>query len=283
MRVWLLVSTLPIMFGLEARAQDKKPAPEPRVSSIHPFAAQIGKTYQAVVRGRNLKGAHGVAITGDGVEGRVLRVESEPPSERDKKNESTTDLVHVEITSLPATRAGARELRLLTSGGVTNEIPLSVASEPVMAEAEVPNPIRAFPVVVTGRISQRGEVDTFWFEATAGQTLTFQGRSGHNSVDLSVGILRAAPSWFDPKHMEQMDYNDEPLFFPGLSTDAYVAHTFPKAGRYCVKVESSTGQGSADAVYELLISPGALPRPTLHPKPKENGWGRAAIYQGVIA
>ena len=71
-----------MLFGLEARAQDKKPAPEPRVSSIHPFAVQIGKTYQAVVRGRNLKGAHGVAITGDGVEGRVLRVESEPPSER---------------------------------------------------------------------------------------------------------------------------------------------------------------------------------------------------------
>ena len=86
MRVWLLVSTLPILFGLEARAQEKKPAPEPRVSSINPFAAQVGKTYQAILRGRNLKGAHGVAITGDGVQGRVLRVESEPPSERDDED-----------------------------------------------------------------------------------------------------------------------------------------------------------------------------------------------------
>jgi hypothetical protein len=39
-----------------------------------------------------------------------------------------------------------------------------------------------------------------------------------------------------------------------------------------VKVQSSSGQGSADAVYELRIFSGALPHPTLHPKLKENGW-----------
>ena len=272
MRVWLLVSTLPILLGLEARAEDKKPAPEPRVSSIYPFTAQIGKTSQAIVRGRNLKGAGGIAIAGDGIEGRVLRVESEPPSGLDKKSESTTDLAYVEIASQAAARPGSRELRLLTSAGITNEIPLSLAAEPVMTEAGVPDSIRAFPVVIAGRISQRGEVDTFWFEAAAGQTLTFQGRSGHSSLDLSLGILESAPSWFDPNHMEQIAYNDEPLFFPGLSTDAQVVHTFRKAGRYCIKVQSFSGQASADGVYELRISTGAQPRPTLHPKLKEKEW-----------
>ena len=39
-----------------------------------------------------------------------------------------------------------------------------------------------------------------------------------------------------------------------------------------MKVQSSTGQGSADAVYELANFAWSLPRPTLHPKLKENAW-----------
>ena len=152
-----------------------------------------------------------------------------------------------------------------------------------MAEAEVPDPIRAFPVVVTGRISQRGEVDTFWFEATAGQTLTFEGRSGHGSVDLSVGIFKAEPSWFDPNHMEQIEYNDEPLFFPGLSTDARVAHTFRKAGRYCVKVRVVLRSGERRRRLRTSNFSGSPAPPDAASEAEGERVGGAAIYQGVIA
>ena len=96
-------------------------------------------------------------------------------------------------------------------------------------------------------------MDAFWLRCAAGQTFTFAAKSGHSSMDPSLALYRRAPSWLDPNHMEQIAYNDEPLFFPGLSTDAHLVHTFRKAGKYCVKVQSSTGQGSADAVYQLRI------------------------------
>jgi hypothetical protein len=206
------------------------------------------------------------------VEGRVVRIETEAAPESDGKSAIATDLLHIEIAIKASASPGRRELRLLTPNGVTNGIPITIAAEAVIEETEVRDPIRAFPLVIAGKISKRGEVDTFWLEAAAGQTLTFQAASGHSSLDLSFRIFESAPSWFDPNHMEQIAYNDEPLFFPGLSTDAQIVHTFRKGGRYCVKAQSSSGQGSADAVYELRIVPGALPAPTLHPKLKENAW-----------
>src|SRR5262249_11814548 len=56
----------------------------------------------------------------------------------------------------------------------------------------------------------------------------------------------------------------EPLFFPGLSTDARLVERFPKAGKYCVRVEGFSGDGSADSVYQLRIVRGATAAPSLH-------------------
>lgn len=267
MHVWLLVCALSVIaFG--APADERKAAPEPRISSIHPFSTQIGNAHRAVIRGLNLKDAQRVEFAVDGVKGRVLGVKEEAPSESDTKNAKATDLVEIEITSDATIAPGKKGLRLLTSNGISNEIPIMFATEPVIDEGAAPVPARSFPLILSGRISQRGETDVFWFEATAGQTLTFQTASGHNSLDLALGLYRPSPSWFDPNHMEQIAYNDEPLFFPGLSTDAQITHTFQKSGRYCLKVLSSSGQGSADAVYELRILGGAVPPPSLHPLSK---------------
>ena len=63
-----------LLGAVDARADDAKPAPEPRLSSIHPFSGSIGTSYSAVIRGRNLKGANGIEIAGEGVRARVLRV-----------------------------------------------------------------------------------------------------------------------------------------------------------------------------------------------------------------
>jgi hypothetical protein len=271
MRVCLLASAL-LLLAADARSEDTKPPPEPRVSSIHPFSGQLGKAYEAVVRGRNLQGARALEIAGEGVKARVLRVEAEPAVEADGKKDNTpTDLVHIEISSENAA-PGRRQIRLLTPNGVTNEVTISMLVDPIVSEDAVPDPIRALPLGVSGRISRRGEVDAFWFEAAAGQTLTFEAKSGNNLLDPSLSILEQAPTWLDPKHMQRIAFNDEPLFFPGLSTDAQLVHTFHKAGRYCLKVESATGQGSADAVYELRISQGAPPQSPPRPKLKDGSW-----------
>jgi hypothetical protein len=194
------------------------------------------------------------------------------PSDGQGKTDAKVDLVHVEISSRASAQPGVRSVRLLTPNGVTNELALTLSPDAVAVETEVPNPIHAFPLAITGQISERGEIDTFWFQASAGQTLTFEAKSGHSSYDPSLGIFQHAPSWLDPNHMERIAFNDEPLFFPGLSTDAHLVHTFAKDGKYCVRVQSANGQGNADSVYELRISKGATPPPDLHPKRKEGVW-----------
>jgi hypothetical protein len=83
--------------------------------------------------------------------------------------------------------------------------------------------------------------------------------------------MERAPTWFDPQRLTAVAGNDEPLFFPGFSTDARLAHRFARAGKYCLRVASFSGLAGPDFNYALRISPGARPTPTLHP-PASGDW-----------
>jgi hypothetical protein len=124
---------------------------------------------------------------------------------------SGKDSVHVEIASEPNAVPGPRKLRLLTAAGVTNEIEFLIVGDTVLVASEVGDPVRSLPLVVSGAISQRGEADSYWVEVGAGHTLTVQTKSGHPSFDPLLRILKRAPSWLDPNHLEQVAFNDEPL------------------------------------------------------------------------
>jgi hypothetical protein len=264
MRLFLLAAVLFVVVGPGTRSAEDKRPPEPRLSSLFPATFQLGETRKAVFRGVNLTGARGCETGGDGLTVRILNVEP--------ATDNKTSLVHVEFSSTSSARPGPRALRLITPAGITNDIVLTLSADPVLAEADVPALTQTFPIAIAGRIAERGEVDMFWFKAEAGQSLTFHAKSGHNSFDPSVSILERTPTWLDPSHLERIASNDEPLFFPGLSTDSHLVHTFARAGIFAVSVESANGQGSADSVYELRISPGKLAAPPLHPKQSKTAW-----------
>ncbi|MEX2262253.1 MAG: hypothetical protein WD696_09895 [Bryobacteraceae bacterium] len=242
-------------------ADAKKTPPEPSTVSIHPLAGRRGSTYPATIRGVNLGGAHTVWFEGQGVRARVLRVEPEP----DAATEKPADLLHAEVTVDADAPVGAHPFRVVTPFGVTNEIVLPIVEEPVIGEKD---PIPGFPVIVNGRLVKRGEVDAYWIEAGAGQTLTFEISSGHAAFDPSVSLYEPSGSWFDSDRLNRIAFHDEPLFFPGLPTDGRLVHRFAKAGKYCVKVQAFSGRGGPDFVYRLRITPEATPEPALHPKRK---------------
>jgi hypothetical protein len=260
MRFWFL-ALLSFVFAAEAA----DPPSEPALTSIHPVSGGPGQTYNAVIRGNNLKGARAVEFGVEAVRAEVLRVDEEAAESKDKK----VDLLQVRISIDQNAKPDIPSFRVLTPQGITNEIRMRVAAGPVQSETER---IKTVPVVVTGRIEQRGEADEFWFEAQAGRTLTFQAFSGHTSFDPSLSLLQPNPTWLDPKRMERIAFNDEPLFFPGLSTDAHLVHTFTESGKYCLRLQSFTGLAGPDAVYELRISPGEIPPPPLHPKENDRTW-----------
>src|SRR5207249_4689063 len=72
-------------------------------------------------------------------------------------------------------KPGAHALRLFSRAGISNALSLQVNSEPVIAESEAPHnkpgdtQLITFPVVVNGRLSQKGEVDYYSFDAVEGQ------------------------------------------------------------------------------------------------------------------
>jgi hypothetical protein len=269
----VLWPVLAIFAVLQASAQ---PRTDPRATSIHPFTGQRGTTFFATVRGNGLGGAS-TASTGNApfsvtVEG----VEAEAPGEG--RSKSTVDLVKLRVEVRPDAQTGRYPIRLVTRNGISNALPLHIVDFPVLPEPagvhenqESAVAIARLPAVYSGRITHRGEADYYFFHADSGQLLTFGVISGFPQIaaagsaatvpnfDPAITIYEPAGSWFDPKRLNRIAYNDEPVWVFGKPTDAYLVHRFARAGDYFLRVEAFAGQGGPDYSYELKIAPGALP------------------------
>ncbi len=258
-------------------AAPKKQVPTgPSISSIYPMTAQRGNSFEAVLSGSNLADARALIFEGDGVEAQVLSLTTERPNpeqvatKEDKGKDRSKDLLKVRITLQAEAGIGAHEFRVITPRGVTNKLALHVTAEPVLGESSAALPLKHFPVVVNGRIARPGDTNSYSIEVTGGETLTFEAASFADGFDPSITLYEPTGSWFDPHRLSQVASNDEPLSFPGLSTDARLVQRFPHAGRYSLRVQGFEGQGGADCVYQLRIVQGVAPLPPLHPASKAN-------------
>ena len=102
----------------------------------------------------------------------------------------------------------------------------------------------ALPAIYSGRLARRGETDYYSFRADAGQLVTFQVISGFPQIaaagsaatvpnfDPAITVYEPAGSWFDPKRLNRIAYNDEPVWVFGKPTDALLVHRFARAGEY---------------------------------------------------
>lgn len=242
-------------------AEKPKPRPDPRITSVFPLGGQSGTSWNAVIRGSGLSAARAVVLTEADVRARIIGVRTEAqPGGNDSA--PAIDLVDVEFTANPGA-AGKRPFRLVGNAGVTNELSLQVANTTAIDEDAAP-PLTRFPVVINGRIEKPGDSDTFWIEPRGGETLTFTATSG-GPLDPSLTLLEQSGSWFDASRLNSVAFNDEPLYFPGLSNDARLVHRFPKAGRYALQIRAFSGQGSPDHTYQLRIDSGTGESPNLHP------------------
>ena len=264
------------------------PRPDPRAVSIHPFTGQPGSTFFATVRGVGLHGAAAVSLGSAPFSVAIEGIESEPPSDIPARNKTAMDLVKLRVQVPAGAKPGSYPIRLITRNGITNALPLRIVEFPVTPEPagshESPDSaiaVSGLPTVYAGRLSRRGETDYYAFPAEAGQTLTFEVISGFPQVaaggsaatvanfDPSLSIYRPEGSWFDPKRLKRIAYNDEPVWVFGRPTDAHLIHRFAKSGTYLLRVEAFAGQGGPDYSYQLKIAPGSVtPDPTAGPA----GW-----------
>ncbi|MBI2687735.1 MAG: hypothetical protein HYX27_15600 [Acidobacteria bacterium] len=252
-------------------------AADPRAVSMHPFTGQRGGVFHAAVRGNNLKDAKAVWVESGPVRMTVEGAGPEVIPEGMPKPRVMLDVVQVRVETAANVKPGRYSFRMVTPSGVSNALALQITDAPVLAEPEgqheTPETAVAIveaPVIYTGKIGWRGESDYYAFDAKAGETMTFQVLSGlpsigapggnANGFDPSIAIYEASGSWFDAKRLNRIAFNDEPLWVLGRLTDAYLVHTFAKAGRYYLRVEAFSGQGGQDYGYQFKMMPGNVPQ-----------------------
>lgn len=243
---------------------------EPKALSIYPFTATPGAAFETTVRGNGLRDATAVFSGEAPVAIDVASAGPEPSNAR-------FDVVQLRVRVDAKARPGRYPLRLVTPRGVTNAFTLHVVDLPLAAEPagahdspETAVAVDKVPVVFNGRIARRGESDYYAFNAKAGETLTFEaisglpsiGAAGGNAVgfDPSLSLYEPSGSWFDPKRVNRIAFNDEPLWTLGQLTDAYLVRKFERAGRYLLRVEAFSGQGGPDYGYQLKILAGQSPQ-----------------------
>lgn len=229
-------------------ADPSKTAPEPKLTSVHPFTVAAGRETEVVIRGSGLGAVRGLLFSGKGISGKILQT---------GENELRAA---VSVTGDPGEQS--QTLRAVAPRGVSNEIRIRTTALPALAETETP---AAFPVMINGALTKRGEVDTIWYEARAGETISLEAHAGIASFDPALSIWAPAASWLDASRMERVAFQDEPLYFPGLDTTARLVHRFEKSGRHGLRISAFQGQGSPDHVYSLRITRRQAGEPDLHP------------------
>lgn len=255
---------------LGAAGKAPEPLKDPVILSAYPFAGQRGTTFSITLRGNAIGKASSVFTAAKGLTLTIEGSQPEPPNEANAKAKTPPDLVRVRVQTDAQVEPGVHSIRLVTPYGVSNALPFYVTEGPVTAEPEGSHEsaasavaVPSVPATYSGRIDMRGETDFYAIDVRAGQTLTFDvvsglpstGAAGGNArgFDPSISIYEPTGSWFDPKRVNRIAFNDEPLWVIGQPTDAWLVHRFAKAGRYFVRVEAFSGQGGPDYGYRFQI------------------------------
>ena len=234
---------------------------EPKLISVFPSGGQTGSEFEVHIRGTSLEGAYAAWSDAPGWLGVVEKVTAiESQSKKDKDQPPYEVVLTVAIGD--SVQPGAHRLRLVTPHGLSDALVFRVHTEPGLTEAvgeraakDLAGSLTSFPVVVHGRIDEKGQVDDYELEVQSGEELLFEVGSGTALMDPTLTLLAPSGSWLNPGRLTRLAYNDEPIHFPGYSSDPRMKYRFQEAGRYILRVGTFLGPGSENHVYQLRVAP----------------------------
>jgi hypothetical protein len=187
-------------------------------------------------------------------------------------NRSAAELVFVEVTIAPDAKPGPREIRVVTTRGVTNPMvfcvgqvpevarkPMKTASFQVLGKEHLAQRKRppeeeemqiTVPCTLNGQIAS-GEVNRYRFEARKGQRLVISVKAR----ELIPYIADGVPGWFQPvltlcdADGKELAYNDDFRFKP----DPTLNFEVPADGEYVLSIIDALYRGRNDFVYRITI------------------------------
>ena len=173
-----------------------------------------------MIRGADLARTRAIVFEGNGIETTVLGDGAEKGKE-----------VQVRVSVAADAPIGPQNFRVVTRQGVTNKIAFDIVAGTVLEETAVAGPLAQFPITLTGRLAQPGETDGYWIDVADGTTLTFEAVSRAAGFDPVVSLYEASGSWFNAQRLNRIAFNDEPFYFPGLSTNDRLWHHFSRGAK----------------------------------------------------
>ena len=188
-------------------------------------------------------------------------------------NRSIVEIAIVELKVAPDADPGPREIRLVTTQGVTNPLvfhigqfpevarkPLKSCPKPILGNeqaAEVKRPPEekevkvTIPCVVNGQIAP-GFVDADRFEAKKGQRLVIKAATR----ELIPYIADAVPGWFQSV-LTLYDANGREVAFSDsfrFDPDPVIYYEVPADGEYVLTISDALFRGREDFVYRVSIA-----------------------------
>jgi len=307
--LWVLVLGLVAVMAVDCAAQKKKPSLT-YIGYVYPAGGQQGTTFPIRVGGQKLTGVYGAVISGEGAHARVIESriklssqdtkllkeqlkklkekspENDEVAQRIKlrintvmgsyvqkpANESLSTIVLLEVTLDNNAAPGAREIRIMTSKGLSNPLAFYVGQLPEVSrkpmktskvqtlgkehlalrkrpEDEVEQQI-TLPCTLNGQVAS-GELNRYRFNAKKGQKLVISTLARQ----LVPYIADAVPGWFQPiltlrnANGKEVAFNDDYRFKP----DPTILYKVEETGDYILTINDSIYRGREDFVYRITI------------------------------
>lgn len=254
-----IITVLGLLFlGREAFAQTNNSYP--MLMSLKPAAAVVGQSTEHELSARyNLAGAMSVHISGGGVRGEILPLESEKPEDKDR-NDVTTSKAKLRITCDPDAVPGIRDFRVMTPHGVSTVGQLVIAREPVVAEVPDNDTVDKaqniqLPATLCGVIEKPEDIDLYRIRVESPGQWTFHmtsQRLQNRLHDMQIRVdpmitLRSATG-------ATLASSDN-----ALAGDPLLVFEVKEVGEYLLEVRDVRYQGNPDWTYSLECSQRPFP------------------------
>ncbi len=228
---------IPVFSAVVALAAPPQVPPiRPEILGTLPHGAQRGAQVEITIRGRNLQDASAIRFATPKIDATVL--------------EASSYRIRARFRVAAGAEPGRHDFRIFAPHGSTIGW-FDVSTRGETPEKEPNNEAAraqaiAFPLLLNGLV-RAGDYDYFRFQASAGETLTFDLLATRNGSPLD-GVL----SLLDEAGRE-IAYSDDYYMFK----DPHLVHRFEKAGAYFLRVHGTGESGSDNSDYRLIA--GAMP------------------------
>jgi WD40 repeat protein len=209
--------------------------PKPELTNIEPRGVQRGHSVKVKLSGKDILAATSLKIAGtDKLSAKIVS------GERGMAN-----VAWAQIEAAADAPVGAFDIVAVGAGGASAAAKVVVDDLPQVEEGEsnVVTVASALPVTFGGSFGARGDVDTFAFEAKAGQTIVIDvaAKRFGSKADPVVTLLDPTGR---PLGMSSDDFAD---------ADPLLVRTLPTDGRYTIRVNDLLGATTPQNYYRMSV------------------------------